>query len=263
MSELPVVFVSHGAPTLALQTEHPWSKALRALGERLPRPRAAAVISGHWQERNEFAASGSLRPETVHDFGNFGPELHAIEYPAPGDPALARELAERLAKAGFKSGVDEQRGLDHGAWVPLRQLFPRADVPVVQLSLPHPTSAAELLRAGEALAPLRREGVLLIGSGGTVHNLRRISWHDDAPPEKWALDFDRYLWEAAQRHDLEALENWRSAPGAELSHPSSEHLEPVFVALGATRKDEPVSELHASFSNGNLSLRSFAVGDAG
>ena len=260
MHELPVLFVSHGAPTLALETEHAWSKALRALGERLPRPRAVAVISGHWQERGGFVATSAARPETVHDFGGFGPELHAIEYPCPGDPALARELAERLGKAGFESSLDPRRGLDHGAWVPLRQLFPRADVPVVQLSLPHPASAADLLRAGAALAPLRSEGVLLIGSGGAVHNLRRISWKESEPPEKWALDFDRYLWEAAKSHDRAALENWRSAPGAALAHPSSEHLEPAFVALGATRADEPVSELHASFSHGNLSLRSFLVG---
>jgi 4,5-DOPA dioxygenase extradiol len=256
------MFISHGAPTLALEDQHPWSKALEALGQRMPRPRAALVVSAHWQEQGGFVTSGTARPETVHDFGGFPDALYRIEYPAPGDPQLARTAADRLVSAGLPAGVDAHRGLDHGAWVPLRRLYPKADVPVVQVALPWPARPEDLLKAGEALRPLRDEGVLLIGSGGATHNLRRLRWDDpaSADPEPFAAEFDQWLWQAVQKDDRAALASWQKLPTARLSHPTSEHFEPVLFAVGAADALDAPHLVHHSFAMGSLSLRSFALG---
>ena len=261
MATLPAIFVSHGAPTLALEDAHPWSKALEALGPRLGTPKAALVISAHWQEPSALVASAAHHPETIHDFGGFAEELYAIRYPAAGAPALAADVSARLRKAGIATAVDEQRGLDHGAWVPMRRLFPKAHVPTLQLSLPYPATARELFRVGEALSPLRDEGVLILASGGATHNLRRLRWgQPSAAVEGYAAEFDAWLWDAVQRGDRAALENWQAAPSARAAHPSSEHLEPLFVALGAARPGEQAETIHHSFSLGALSLRSFRLG---
>lgn len=261
MATLPSLFVSHGAPTLALEDAHPWSTALEALGPRLGKPKAALVVSAHWQEPGALVASTAFHPETIHDFGGFPEPLYAIRYPAAGAPALAADVADRLRKAGIATGVDAQRGLDHGAWVPMRRLFPKADVPTAQLSLPYPATAGDLLKVGEALRPLRDHGVLILGSGGATHNLRRLRWNASGTEvEPWAVEFDSWLWSAVQRGDRSALEAWQSAPSARLAHPTSEHLEPLFVAVGAGKAGEPVQEIHHSFSLGALSLRSFAIG---
>ena len=261
MATLPTIFVSHGAPTLALEDGHPWSKALEALGPRLGTPKAALVVSAHWQEPSALVASAAHHPETIHDFGGFADELYAIRYPAAGAPALAAEVSALLRAAGLPTATDAQRGLDHGAWVPMRRLFPRAQIPTLQLSLPYPATARDLFKVGEALSPLRDQGVLILASGGATHNLRRLRWGETGPGvEPYAAEFDAWLWDAVQRGDRTALEGWQSAPSARAAHPTSEHLEPLFVALGAARPGEKVEQIHHSFSLGALSLRSFRVG---
>jgi 4,5-DOPA dioxygenase extradiol len=246
----PALFVSHGAPTAATE-DGPWSRALRGWAARLGRPRAAVVVSAHWA--GPLAVTSSTAPKTIHDFSGFPKELYEIQYPAPGDPALARDVARRLG-----ADLDPRRGLDHGAWVPLRHLFPNADVPVVQVSLP---PGGDDLAMGRALAELRNDGVLLLGSGGAVHDLGDLDReHPDAPPAAWAAAFDRWAAERAAALDAASLARWRTlAPEPARAHPSDEHWRPFLFAMGAALPGDRVETLHESFRYGTLSLRTFAV----
>src|SRR5687768_16572976 len=178
----PAVFVSHGAPTLAVE-ENDTTVFLKELGGRLGRPKAIVCVSAHWNT-GEPAVSAAERPETIHDFGGFPQELYRIRYPAPGAPALAARVAELLDDAGVECAVSHERGLDHGAWVPLRLMFPEADVPVTQLSIQPRKDPRHHFKLGRALAPLREEGVLLLATGSVTHNLSRLTF--SGPPPEWA-----------------------------------------------------------------------------
>jgi 4,5-DOPA dioxygenase extradiol len=191
----------------------------------------------------------------MHDFGGFPEALYALDYPAPGSPELAEEAAQLLRGAGLEAVLDAQRPLDHGAWVPLRHLRPEADIPVVQLSLPVPRAPGLLLAAGRALAPLRERGVLILGSGGIVHNLRRLDWEGAAGPQPWALQFELWIRERLATGDEKSLLAWPQAPGAAESVPTTEHLDPLFVALGAAHgAPSPIFE---GWQLGSLSLTSY------
>lgn len=260
---LPVWFLAHGAPMLAIQ-DTAYTRTLAGLGAGLPGLSAIVVVSAHWQTRGEVRVTSSPRPETVHDFGGFDPLLDAILYPAPGAPALANEIVRALAGAGFAARLDPERGLDHGAWVPLRWVFPGARVPVVQVSLPFPARPAELLRLGGALAPLRGRGVLLMGSGGIVHNLRTVRLDaDEAPIPDWAQQFDTWVRDRLAVMDSGSLTEYAArAPHAALAVPTPEHLEPLFVVLGAAGEHDRVVTLYEGFQHGSLSLRSVALSPA-
>ncbi|HEX8950881.1 MAG TPA: class III extradiol ring-cleavage dioxygenase [Polyangia bacterium] len=259
----PVLLVSHGAPTVAMETESPFATALRAFGERV-RPRAILVVSAHWQTRAPAVrVTGAARPEVIYDFGGFPAEMYRMKYPAPGAPDLAREVVDTLAcghavdgAPNWDAALDEKRGWDHGTWVPLRLAYPAADVPVVQLSLPTASPAA-LLAMGRELAPLRARDVLLVGSGTVVHNLGALGV---AAP--WAPAFDAWFAGVVARHDLDALAEWRTrAPEAAMAHPSSEHFDPFLVAMGAVGDGEKVTTLHEELVYGSLSMRTIAIGE--
>jgi 4,5-DOPA dioxygenase extradiol len=265
MSRQPVVFVSHGAPTAALDTG-PYSDALRRFGAGLAgeaRPAAVAVVSAHWQVRGPVGVTSAPRPETIHDFFGFPEPLYRLRYDAPGDPRLATRIAARLSGAGVPAVVSPTRGLDHGAWVPLRLALPEASIPVVQVALPA-LPAEALLGFGEALRPLRDEGVLLVASGGLVHNLGDLDLaRPDAPAAAWAVDFDRWAWDRAALQEREALARWRRlAPGPDRAHPTSEHFDPLLVALGAAWPDERPETIFEGFAHATLSLRTFAFSAA-
>jgi 4,5-DOPA dioxygenase extradiol len=257
---LPAWFLAHGSPMLAIQ-DTPYTRTLAGLGAGLPDLSAIVVVSAHWQTRGGVRVTSSPRPETIHDFGDFGPSLTTISYPAPGAPALAEEIVGSLAEVTFEARFDPARGLDHGAWVPLRWVFPKAVVPVVQVSLPFPARPAELLRLGRALAPLRRWGVLLVGSGGIVHNLRTVRLDaDEAPVPEWARQFDAWVRERLAAMDSSSLAEYAArAPHAGLAVPTPEHLEPLFVVLAAAGKHDRVVTLFEGFQHGSLSLRSVAL----
>jgi 4,5-DOPA dioxygenase extradiol len=191
----------------------------------------------------------------MHDFGGFPESLYTLDYPAPGSPELAAEAAALLNEAGLEAVLDPKRSLDHGAWVPLRYLMPEAKIPVVQLSLPVPRIPEMLLAAGRALASLRKRGVLILGSGGIVHNLRRLDWGDTSGPQPWAASFQHWMDVQLQAGDEVALGNWRQALGAQESVPTSEHLDPLFVALGAA--GGPPESLFDGWQLGSLSLASY------
>jgi 4,5-DOPA dioxygenase extradiol len=243
---MTALFVSHGAPNVVLEDDA-WSRALAAWAAGRPKPRAAVVVSAHWEA--PLAVTASPRPETIHDYDGFPEELYRIAYPAPGDPELAKEVARRTGAA-----LDLRRGLDHGAWGPLRKLFPAADVAVVQLSIPLTGDVAPL---GRALADLRREGVWLVGSGGAVHNLRALTWGDKgAPTVTWARDFDR--WGGERQGDVEALAAWRSRPDADRAQPTPEHFLPALLVSAAALPGDRVETVFEGFHYGSLSMRTFA-----
>ena len=253
-SILPTLFLAHGSPLLALDGEE-WGKAVSAFGRQLPSLRAILVCSAHWEASGSFRLSSAEVPGVMHDFGGFPEALYALDYPAPGSPELAVEASGRLAKAGLEAVLDPERPLDHGAWVPLRYLQPEASVPVVQLSLPRSRTPELLLAAGRALAPLRERGVLILGSGGIVHNLRLLDWGGTSGPQPWATGFSRWVQAQLVAGNEAALREWKQAPGSTESVPTSEHLDPLFLALGASGGlPETVYE---GWQLGSLSLTSY------
>lgn len=256
----PVLFVSHGAPTVALETNG-YTRALAALGSRLVAPRAILVVSAHWEWPGPARVNAVARPSIIHDFSGFPPEMYALRYDAPGAPDVAEEAVDLLTSAGIHAVVETARGWDHGVWVPLRLMYPGADVPVVEISLPIPRSPDRLLRMGRCLAPLRDQGVLLVGSGGVVHNLRRLRWEDDdAPPAAWAAEFDTWVAERVESRAFDEILRYRDrAPNAEEAVPTTEHFDPLFFVLGAAREGDRATWIHASFRFGTLSMRTLAL----
>ncbi len=252
----PAVFVSHGSPMVGIETD-PYTDALARFGAA-EAPGAILVVSAHWEAGGPIRVTSADRHGTIHDFGGFPRALYEVRYPATGAPALAAEVSERLGAAGFPATLDAGRGLDHGAWVPLLRMKPRADVPVVAVSLPDPRTPDELLRIGEALRPLRDAGVLILGSGGIVHNLRILEWRDKfAPAADWARGFDEWVAERlAGDRDLRAF---REAPSGRLAVPTSEHFDPVFVVLGASTPGDVHEPIFTGFHHGTLSMRTFAL----
>ncbi|UBM26627.1 dioxygenase [Pseudomonas sp. p1(2021b)] len=248
---LPSLFISHGSPMLALQPGAS-GPALKALANALARPKAIVVVSAHWESR-ELLVMGNAQPETWHDFHGFPAALYAVQYPAPGEPALAEQVVERLAKAGLPAHLDARRPFDHGAWVPMSLMYPGASIPVIQVSLPSPLGPALQVKVGEALSALRAEGILLVGSGSITHNLGELDWH--AGPEvvePWALAFRDWVVDRLAEGDRDALLDYRQqAPFAGRNHPSDEHLLPLFFALGA---GERFSVVHQGFTLGALGM---------
>jgi 4,5-DOPA dioxygenase extradiol len=252
---VPAAFISHGSPMQAVEQDE-FNADLRAWADGIPRPRAIVVVSAHWEARGRVRVTGAERPSLIYDFSGFPPELYDLRYPAPGDPALAAEIARML-----DGDVDGSRGWDHGAWMPLLHAFPKADVPVLEVSLPLPRTPDQILRVGRTLAPLRDRGVLLIGSGGLVHNLSRVRFDDKrAPVEGWAEEFDRWVGERIQALDVDALQDYRSrGPNAALAVPTTEHYDPVLFTLGAAGPEDRVRPIHTGMQYGTLSMRSFAI----
>ncbi len=252
----PVLFVSHGSPMLALDSDHAWARALHAYG-RSHGAKAILVVSAHWWTP-DLRITTAEQPVTIHDFSGFPEALYRLAYPAPGSPELARRALGLLQDAGFPVVSDASRGLDHGAWSVLRHSHPEAELPVVQLSLPRWEPEA-LMRLGAALAPLREEGVLILASGGLIHNLRAVDW--EAPDEvvrPWAAEAETWFAQQMDAGDLEALVQHRSRwAGSHQSAPTTDHLDPIFVALGAAQGD-PHHTLYQGFQLGTLSLRSWS-----
>jgi 4,5-DOPA dioxygenase extradiol len=226
--------------------------ALARLAAEMPKPRAIVIVSAHW-ESNELLVSGNPHPDTWHDFGGFPQALFEVQYPAPGDPLLATEVVELLENAGLPAHIDAKRPFDHGVWVPLSLMYPQADIPIVQVSLPTRGGPPLQTRVGQALAGLREQGVLLIGSGSITHNLRELDWH--AGPESvepWAREFRDWMVKKLEAKDEAALHDYRQqAPNAVRNHPSDEHLLPLYFARGAGGR---FSVSHTGFTLGALGM---------
>jgi 4,5-DOPA dioxygenase extradiol len=259
MSALPTLFLSHGSPMLALQ-DSPARRFLQGLGQSLGRPQAILVVSAHWEARGAPAVSLAPQPDTIHDFGGFPRALFEIRYPAPGAPWAAERAAALLEANGLQVGRSADRGLDHGAWVPLSLMYPEADIPVAQLSIVRGAGPAEHERLGRALAALRHEGVLVIASGALTHNLYEFRGQAlDAPVPHWVAGFEAWMKARLEDSDRAALLDYRSAaPFAAQNHPTEEHLLPLYVAMGAAGPDARATQLHASFEHGILAMDAYA-----
>lgn len=266
MSAIPVLFISHGAPTFAIEPGR-LGPRLGQIGRQLRGGasaesraiKAVLVVSPHWQTR-DIKVMATAVPETVHDFGGFPPALYDLHYPAAGHPKLAAEAGRLLAQAGWRVAADERRGLDHGAWVPLMHLLPLADVPVFQVSMPFALDTASAFRLGRALAPLREQGVLIVASGSMTHNLYEFRQGSDSVAD-YAVEFTQWVGQAVARNDVEALVDYRArAPHAERAHPTEEHFLPLLVALGAQRTGETALTLDGGVDNAVLSMESYVWG---
>ncbi len=238
------------------------SRLWRELGQRLPRPRAILIASAHWETAVPTLTAGSA-PPTIHDFGGFPDELYQIRYPAPGAPWLAQQAAALLQQAGLPAALDPQRGLDHGAWAPLRHLFPAADVPVVQISLQSHLPAPHTLAVGAALAPLAHDGVLIVGSGHLTHNLRdwmgHVSQHglatdDSVPTATYVEQFRDWVRQALLSQNGAALADWSRAPHAARAHPTPEHFLPLPFARAAAGPSPVVEHFDAGVDAGVLAM---------
>jgi len=231
---LPVLFVPHGSPMFALQPG-PAGAAMSELVARMPTPRAIVVISPHWETAVPTVGTAT-RLETLHDFGGFDPRLFEIAYPATGSPEAAQQVLAALQASGMPVETDARRGLDHGAWVPLRQVFPDADVPVVPLSVQHHGGPQHAWRVGQALAPLAQQGLLIVASGNVTHNLRdwQIVSMTGQPTADYVPQFADWVHAQMVGGHTDALLNYRQTQAAGVrAHPRDEHLLPLFTALGA------------------------------
>ncbi len=253
---LPSLFIAHGAPDLPFSGT-PARGFTETLGKRFPDLRAILVISAHWEARVPTIGPAAA-PETVHDFGGFDERLYDLRYPARTSPDVISELVSALKEAGIAYSEDARRGYDHGVWIPLMLAFPKAEVPVVQLSLRHGASAAENLALGRALAPLRDKGVLIVGSGAIVHNLRALA-REGSPAPDWARAVDDAIVAAIESGDTASLLKFPESQLGRIAHPTPEHLMPLFVAWGAAGGKGRA--MHRSFSWGSISMTSFAFGE--
>jgi len=264
IAPLPALFLSHGAPTLALE-DVPTTRFFAELGASLPRPRAILVVSAHW-ETADLRVLATPRPDTVHDFYGFPAPLYELRYPASGAVALAATVADTLRSGGFHARCDDQRGLDHGVWVPLLRMFPRADIPVTQVSIAPDRPPLFHWRLGRALAELRGQGVLIVGSGAITHNLGdfRLQRHDQAAPvAAYAAEFADWIASALAEQALDRLLGYREiAPHAARAHPTDEHLLPLFVALGAAGVAWTARRIHHGFMHGAFAMDAYRFDSA-
>ncbi len=255
---LPAIFFGHGSPMNAIAS-NPYTEAWRRIGEECPRPTAVLAISAHWFIPG-LAVTGAAAPRTIHDFRGFPPELYQVQYPAPGDPALAQRIRDLLAPLEVE--LDHSWGLDHGTWSVLRHVYPEADVPVVQLSIVATRPASFHFELGRRLAPLRSEGVLIAGSGNLVHNLGTYAWDDPSrAPYEWAVRFERTAKAMILAGDTIPLIDYESlGPDAMRSVPTPDHYLPLLCVLGARLPGEPVRFPVEGTDGGSISMLAVQVG---
>ncbi|WP_071392718.1 dioxygenase family protein [Bacillus tuaregi] len=252
---MPSLFIAHGAPLLAIE-ENEYTQFLRELGKAWPKPKAVVLFSAHWESVVQ-KVSDVEEFDTIYDFGGFPEALYRIQYPAKGDQKITEEIKALFAQQRIPFEVDTMRGLDHGAWVVLRMLYPHADIPVISMSVNQRLKPEQHYEIGRALSALREQDILMIGSGGTVHNLRAVNWEMDGKgTEAWAAEFDEWIeqkltsWETAELFNYETL-----APHASFAVPpyGKEHFVPLLYAMGAADASKRAKLLHRSFRYGNLS----------
>ncbi|AQQ54634.1 dioxygenase family protein [Planococcus lenghuensis] len=252
---LPALFVAHGAPLLAIENND-YTQFLHSLGTEFPKPRAILLFSAHWESAVQ-QVSDVERFETIYDFGGFPEALYRINYPAEGDTAVTEEIMALLTAQGVPAEVESARGLDHGAWVVLKMLYPAADIPVISLSVNPHLTPAEQYTIGASLAPLRERDVLIIASGGTVHNLGALRMAGgDGTVDQWAVDFDKWLEDNLTDWNTDSLFRYEAlAPAVGLAVPprGNEHFIPLFYAMGAADREKQAQLLYRSYRYGNLS----------
>ncbi len=251
---MPSYFIAHGSPMLAIENNE-YTEFVKLLGNTIPKPKAIVLFSAHW-ESNVQKVSNLKQYQTIHDFYGFPEELFRIEYPAKGDHKIARDIEDFLKKQGISYAFDTERGLDHGAWVVLKMLYPNAEIPVISMSVSPKLAPQEQYNIGKSLSELRDKDILIIASGGTVHNLGAVKFRDEGTVDQWALEFDQWLEKHMNQWDLASLFNYASsAPNGQLAVPpnGNEHFIPIFYAMGAADNSRTAKLLHRSYRYGNLS----------
>jgi 4,5-DOPA dioxygenase extradiol len=259
-SRMPVLFVGHGSPMNAIE-ENEFAKTWRSLGESLPKPKAILCISAHWETSGTFVTAAS-KPQTIHDFGGFPKELYAVQYPAPGSPELAHEIKQTITKTVV--GLDEKWGLDHGAWSVIRRMYPEADVPVIEMSLDFSQGPQYHYELGKQLAALRNKGVLIIGSGNMVHNLRMVAWDKMNEPDfgfDWAIQANDTFKRLIRTNNHKELINYSSlGREVQLAVPTPDHYLPLLYALALKEENEAVSFFNDKPVMGSLTMTSLRIG---
>jgi 4,5-DOPA dioxygenase extradiol len=253
---LPPIFISHGAPTLPLENI-PAREFLKELGSHYQNIKAILCISAHWQTVTPTVNSLE-EPDTIHDFYGFPEELYKIKYPARGDPELAEQVAGLIKDKGLSCDINHERGLDHGTWVPMMLMFPHANIPVVQLSIQNNLNPTQHLKIGRAIEELRKDEVLIMGSGGAVHPLGFAGFRFGGETDQWATDFDDWLTDAVTRGDERLLTNYRQlAPYPERAHPYPDHYMPLLTAFGAAGVGAKGHLIHHSWYAGDLGMAAY------
>lgn len=253
---MPSLFIAHGSPMIVIE-KNPYVDFLASLHKTFKKPEAIVIFSAHWEESVQTISTVD-KYSTIYDFYGFPKEMYKLTYPAKGNPALSKEIHELFKENGIKSVFDEKRGLDHGAWTILKIMFPNLDIPVVSLSVNPNSSPEELYKIGSSLAPLREKGVLVIGSGVTVHNLGKVSFHDKNAADKWAVAFDDWLVKNIKEWNTSELFQYRKkAPHAKEAVPTPEHFIPLILAMGAGANTKQTSVINKHYEYGSLSYLCF------
>jgi 4,5-DOPA dioxygenase extradiol len=257
MKKNPVLFLGHGSP-MNIILENEYTNSLVQLSQLLPRPKVILVVSAHWLTKGTFITSGS-NPETIYDFYGFPQELYEVRYPCPG-PVKEIEAAATVFKEA-SIVYDHQRGIDHAAWSVLKHMYPRADIPVMEMSLDYQKKPQEHYELAQKLAPLREQGFLIIGSGNLVHNLRVIDWDMDAKPYDWAVNFDGIVKKClVEKNHKPLIEYEKIGKEALLSIPTNEHYLPMLYAAALQNHDEDLTFSYEGFQNASISMRCFSIG---
>ena len=256
---MPAMFIGHGNPMNAL-ADNAFTRRLATMGQSLKeQPKAILVVSAHWLTRGTHVLV-SVKPQTIHDFGGFPQALHDVQYPAPGAPELARETAGLISST--KVVEDDQWGLDHGTWTVLKHMYPEANIPVYQISIDYSKPPEYHFKLAQELKALRKKGVLIMGSGNIVHNLRNINFSDTAKPFDWAVEFDAVVKEKIEQRDFEDLLHYeRLGKAAMMSIPTNDHYLPMIYSLGLADKDEQINFTYEEIQNGSISMRSLQIGE--
>jgi 4,5-DOPA dioxygenase extradiol len=255
-AKMPVLFIGHGSPMNAIE-DNDFSRFLTTLGTRLPRPQAILSISAHWMTEGTWVTQ-MAKPKTIHDFYGFPKPLFEVSYPAPGSPQIANLITTTLKTVHPDK---ETWGLDHGTWAILRHIYPKADIPTLQLSLHMEEPASYHYELGEKLRFLREKGVLIVGSGNIVHNLGKINWDENGKPFEWAVQFDEWTKSKISARDMKALtDHYLDAPGGKESVPTPEHYYPLLYTLGASEKTDSLSFEYEGIQNGSISMRALSFG---
>lgn len=257
-SKMPVVFIGHGSPMNAIE-DNPFSKTLVRLGKELPKPKAILCISAHWLTARTWL-SHTPCPKTIHDFHHFPQPLFEVQYQAPGDPRLAEQIKASIQKPRLL--LDEHWGLDHGAWSVLKHMYPKADIPIIELSIDMSEPAEFHFELGKNLKTFRDQGVLIIGSGNIVHNLKEIIWdNQNAEPYLWATEFDEQVKQCLLQRDFPALMgDLLYTPAGRLSVPTADHYYPLLYVLGASDNKDSLRFEYEEIQNGSISMRTLSLG---
>ena len=258
MERMPALFIGHGSPMNAI-SKNSYTEALAALSSRIPRPKGILVVSAHWMGP-WLKVTGSESPAQIYDFFGFPDELYSLRYQAPGDPDLASRVADTLSSAGFPCHVDPSRGIDHAAWAVLLHMYPKADIPVLEMSLDYRLPFRKWFEVGMALAGLRDSGVLVLGSGNIVHNLYKLSMDPDAAPFEWAVSFDTLVKSAIESRNWDLLASYAEPVSASREAvPTPEHYLPLLAILGAMGEGEDARPFHQSLQNASVSMTGYEI----